>query len=77
MSVFDLGGGEWNIPRLRELLEGVIQARGPFEGYIVEAEFPKIGPRKLVVNARRVIQQEVGVDRILMAIEGFFPPPPS
>ena len=39
--VFDLGGGQWNIPGLRALLEDVIPKRRTVDAYEVEHEFPR------------------------------------
>jgi two-component system CheB/CheR fusion protein len=69
--LFDLGNRQWNIPQLRDFLKNVATGGGPVEGYLIEHEFPKIGHRKMLLNARRVIQEEVGIDRILLAIEDF------
>ena len=63
--LFSLGGGGWNIPGLRELLEGVLPAGEPFENFEVRWEFPRIGTRDLMVHGRRVDH----LDLILVAIE--------
>ena len=52
--VFDLGDGQWNIPKLRALLEDIIPKRRTVESYEVDHEFPSIGRRVMLVNARRV-----------------------
>ena len=54
--VFDLGDGQWNIPKLRALLEDIIPKRRTVESYEVDHEFPSIGRRVMLVNARRVLR---------------------
>lgn len=68
-SFFDLAGGRWDVPRLRNLLELVKKSAAPFEDFEVEATFPKIGKRRILLNARRI---QGGADQepyILIAIE--------
>ena len=55
--VFDLGGGQWNIPKLRTLLEDIIPKRRTVESYEVDHEFPAIGRRVMLLNARRVFDE--------------------
>jgi two-component system CheB/CheR fusion protein len=52
--VFDLGNKQWNIPKLRELLENILPKRKFFEGFEVEHNFPIIGKRTMVLNAQEV-----------------------
>jgi two-component system CheB/CheR fusion protein len=47
---YSLGGGCWDIPGLRDVLERVLPARKSFENFAVEREFPSIGFRALIVN---------------------------
>jgi two-component system CheB/CheR fusion protein len=47
---YSLGGGSWDIPGLRDVLERVLPARKSFENFEVEREFPSIGLRALIVN---------------------------
>jgi hypothetical protein len=55
--VFELGDGQWNIPALRALLEDIIPKRRTVEAYEVEHEFPSIGRRVMLLNARRVFDE--------------------
>ena len=52
--VYDLGNRQWNIPRLRELLEEIIPKNNTFEGFQMEHDFPTIGRRIMLLNARRI-----------------------
>jgi chemotaxis protein methyltransferase CheR len=67
--VFDLGGGQWNIPGLRALLEDVIPKRRTVDAYEVEHEFPAIGRRVMLLDARRVFDEDGAASAILLAIE--------
>ncbi len=65
----DLGRGQWDIQRLKDLLKKVRCTSEPFEDYLVEHDFPGIGYRTLLLNARRLQRQDVGEERILLAME--------
>ena len=67
--VFELGGGQWNIPGLRALLEDVIPKRRTVDAYEVEHEFPSIGRRVMLLDARRVFDEDGAASAILLAIE--------
>ena len=67
--VFELGDGQWNIPTLRTILEELIPKRRTVEAYEVEHEFPSIGRRVMLLNARRVFDEDGSVSAILLAIE--------
>src|SRR6185295_9873125 len=43
--VYELSNGQWNIPRLRTLLEEVLPRKKVFEGFEVTHEFGNIGVR--------------------------------
>lgn len=66
----NLGGHEWNIPALTKLLSDVLETGKVFEGFKVEADFPWIGLRTLLVNARKI--KGIGAEGrplILLAME--------
>jgi two-component system CheB/CheR fusion protein len=68
--IYDLGNRQWNIPRLRELLEEVTRSDRHFENFEVEHEFPVIGRKVMSLNARRIAGQEDDQGRlILLAID--------
>ncbi len=66
-SLFDLGGGQWSVPRLRELLKDILPKNSAIEDFEVDQEFPAIGRRLLVLSARRIESS----NSILIAIEDF------
>ena len=67
--IYDLGNKQWNIPKLRELLETILPLQATFDNYEVEHDFATIGRRTMLLNARQ-IQRAFGKERIiLLAIE--------
>lgn len=67
--IYDLGDKQWDISKLRELLETILPQQTAFDNYEVEHDFVTIGRRTLLLNARQ-IEREVGKERIiLLAIE--------
>jgi two-component sensor histidine kinase len=65
----DLGEGQWDIPELCALLEKVVPERAELEGFEVEAEFPGIGRRVMLLNARKVFYEGNSHTTLLLAIE--------
>ena len=66
-SVYELGDGQWDIPALRKLLEEIIPHNSSFEDFEVEHDFEAIGPRTMLLNARR-FPPEGKWELILLAI---------
>ena len=52
--VFDLGVGRWDMPRLRDLLAAVVAGNESAEDLELECDFPPLGRRLVVFNARHV-----------------------
>src|SRR5476651_2663422 len=67
--IYDLGNRQWDIPALRKLLESVIPHRASVEGFEVEHDFPTIGRRTMLVNARKIFRPGEHDGFILLAIE--------
>jgi len=68
-QIYELGNRQWDIPALRTLLESVIPHRTSVEGFEVEHDFPTIGRRTMLVNARKIFRPGVHDGSILLAIE--------
>ena len=67
--IYDLGNKQWDIPKLRELLETILPQKATFDNYQVEHDFATIGRRIMLLNARQ-IHRVLGKERIiLLAIE--------
>ncbi len=67
--VYNLGNRQWDIPRLKKLLEDILPKNSSFEGFEVEHDFPGTGKRKMILNARRIHQKNKQAELILLAIE--------
>jgi len=66
-SLFALGDGQWNIPALRHLLETIIPDRVAMDGFEVSHDFPGLGLRIMLLNARKVIYEDSPAITILLA----------
>jgi two-component system CheB/CheR fusion protein len=67
--IFELGQGQWDIPALRRLLQEILPEKNTLRDFRVEHDFPAIGPRTLLLNARRMEHQGDGAELILLALE--------
>ena len=66
--IYELGNGQWNIPKLRELLENILPNNGRVEDFEVSHNFPHLGTRRMMLNARR-IEPQLGQKLILLYLE--------
>jgi two-component system CheB/CheR fusion protein len=73
--IYELGNHQWDIPALRELLDNVLLRGDSFESYEVEHDFPAIGQRKIMLNARRIVDRMGKTQLILLAMEDASPTP--
>ena len=71
--IYQLGNGQWNIPMLRKLLEEILPRDGVFEDFKMEHNFPGLGHRKMLLNARRLKQAPDVPGMILLAFEDVTP----
>ena len=67
--LYELGNNQWDIPRLHELLEKVLPEKTSFEDFEVEHDFPGIGHKVVLLNARRITDETGTTQLILLAIE--------
>lgn len=72
--VYDLGNGQWDIPELKNLLEDILPKNTFFKGFEVVHEFPDIGRRIMILNAREIhstkeAKLNIPPSIILLAIE--------
>ena len=68
-TLYSLGNGQWNISVMRQLLEKILPQDSQIEGFLMEHEFPIIGKRRMLLNARRIAQEGSSKELILLAIE--------
>jgi len=67
--IFDLGNRQWDIPKLRQLLEDILLKNTDFRDFEVEHDFESIGPKIMRLNARRIYSEGEQTQFILLAIE--------
>ena len=67
--IYDLGNRQWDIPRLRTLLEEVLNDHHAIHDFEVEHTFPTIGRKVMLLNARRFVSVDSQPSLILLAIE--------
>ena len=63
--IYELGNGQWDIPALRTLLEEIIPTSSVFNDYELEHDFPIIGRRVMLLNAR---QLRAGIDTEILVL---------
>jgi PAS domain S-box-containing protein len=67
--IYDLGNKQWDIPRLRELLEEVLPEKEAFDDFEVSHTFQNIGHKIMLLNGRQIYRKDIGAKMILLAIE--------
>ncbi|GAC1369696.1 MAG: hypothetical protein NVSMB39_1770 [Candidatus Saccharimonadales bacterium] len=67
--IYDIGNGQWNIDKLRILLEKIIPESKQVNDYEVSHDFEKIGRKVMLLNAREILRQDNRQEVILLAIE--------
>lgn len=68
--IYEIGNGQWNIPGLRSLLEKVLSNNTEIhdlQNFEVEHDFEQIGHKKMLLNARKMLQADQQ-EMILLAI---------
>jgi chemotaxis protein methyltransferase CheR len=67
--IYNLGNRQWDIPKLKELLQGVLPDNSEINNFEVEHDFAAIGRKIMRLNARRIDSDSGRVDLILLSIE--------
>ena len=67
--IYNLGNQQWDIPRLRELLEDILPKHSVVEEFEVEHDFPSIGRRVILVNGRQVYSRFNVSKYVLLCLE--------
>lgn len=67
--LYNVGNGQWDIPALRKLLENVLPQNTRIEDFLVEHDFPGIGHRRMILNARKIAHDDPKKQLILLAME--------
>jgi two-component system CheB/CheR fusion protein len=67
--VYELGGGQWNIARLRTLLEDILPKNSRLVDFEVEYNFPGVGPKTILLHARKLLFWHTQEPMIVLALE--------
>lgn len=67
--IYDLGDKQWDIPKLRDLLENILPENSIFEDFEVEHTFESIGRKIMHLNAHKIEQEISQTQLIFLAIE--------
>jgi len=67
--IYDLGNGQWNIPKLRELLENILPTHSMFRDFEVTHVFEHVGRKVMLLNASEIFNPNAQARTILLAIE--------
>ncbi|MCC6616443.1 MAG: PAS domain S-box protein [Anaerolineae bacterium] len=67
--IYELGNQQWDIPALRQLLEAILPQNAEFNDFEVEQDFPNIGRRTMLLNARKIYRPGNHTALILLAME--------
>ncbi len=70
-AIFRLGSGQWNVPRLRSLLEDIIPGNSFIQDFEVTHDFPLAGRKTLFLNARRLVAEKAEDHRILISLDDY------
>jgi two-component sensor histidine kinase len=65
--LYGLGDGQWDIPALRVLMETIIPEKVAMDGFEVDHDFPGVGRRIMLLNARKVLYETSADITILLA----------
>jgi two-component sensor histidine kinase len=68
-NFFGLGNGQWDIAELRHLIGTVIPKAAAVMGFEVEHDFPGIGKRTFLVDARRLVHPDDNSSNILVLFD--------
>jgi PAS domain S-box-containing protein len=67
--IYNIGNQQWDIPKLRDLLEEILPKNTSFDNYEIEHDFPQLGKRIMILNARRICGETNKTEMILLAFE--------
>jgi PAS domain S-box-containing protein len=67
--IYEIDEGQWNIPELRTILEKIAKDHATVEGYEVDRDFPRVGRRIMLLNARKVFYEQGDHTTTLLAFE--------
>ena len=67
--IYALGNHQWDIPKLRHLLEEILPKTTSFDNFEIEHDFPSIGKRIMLLNACRIYIKANSTKLIIITIK--------
>jgi len=67
--IYELGNRQWDIPKLRHLLEEILPKTTSFDDFEIEHDFPHIGKRIMLLNACRIYMDDNRTKLIIITIK--------
>lgn len=67
--IYDVGNRQWDIPKLRVLVEEILPLDTVINDYEVEHDFPGVGRKTILLSARQIFRKKIGSNIILLAME--------
>jgi two-component system CheB/CheR fusion protein len=67
--LYEIGRRQWDIPALRQLLQDILPTNTQFREFRVEHDFPDVGHKVLLLNARQIVSEDRSKTLILLAME--------
>jgi len=67
--IYDLGNRQWDIPKLRKLLEDILPKITTFDDFEIEHDFLDVGKRTMLLNGRKIFSEGGKTQLIVLAIE--------
>ena len=67
--LYEIGDGQWDIPELRDLMDALVKDQADIEGHEIERDFPVIGRRTMLLNARKVFYETGTHTTVLLAFD--------
>jgi two-component system, chemotaxis family, CheB/CheR fusion protein len=67
--VYELVDGQWNVPQFRTLLEQLVPEHRQIDDYLITLDVPRLGSRKMLMNARCIADSQGAGELVLLAIE--------
>ncbi|MGY5850648.1 CheR family methyltransferase [Salegentibacter sp. F14] len=65
-SILSLGNQDWNLPELEKLLKKIFGDKSKITDYEITQDFPLIGERTMIINAREIFREEGGEPLLLL-----------
>ncbi len=67
--IYELGNHQWDIPKLRQLLEEILPKTTSFDNFEIEHDFPHLGKRIMLLNACRIYLEANRTKLIVITIK--------